>query len=40
VTNSVTSAISLQGVSKRYGNLQALNNVSFDIKQGEFFGLL
>jgi len=40
VTNSVTSAISLQGVSTRYGNLQALNNVSFDIKQGEFFGLL
>ena len=33
-------AISLRGVSKRYGNLQALNEVSFDIRQGEFFGLL
>ncbi|MFT6406901.1 MAG: ABC-2 type transport system ATP-binding protein [Arenicella sp.] len=33
-------AISLHGVSKRYGSLQALNEVSFDIQQGEFFGLL
>jgi ABC-2 type transport system ATP-binding protein len=33
-------AISLRSVSKRYGNLQALNEVSFDIRQGEFFGLL
>ncbi len=33
-------AISLRGVSKRYGDLQALSDVSFDIKQGEFFGLL
>jgi len=27
-------------VSKRYADLQALDNISFDIKQGEFFGLL
>jgi len=33
-------AISLRGVSKRYGDLQALSDVSFDIKKGEFFGLL
>lgn len=33
-------AISVNSVSKRYGDLQALNNVSFDIRQGEFFGLL
>ena len=33
-------AISLQSVSKRYGDLQALDNVTFDIRQGEFFGLL
>lgn len=33
-------AISLRGVSKRYGELQALDNVSFDIQKGEFFGLL
>lgn len=35
-----TAAISLRGVSKRYGDLQALNDVSFDIRRGEFFGLL
>lgn len=35
-----TPAISLRGVSKRYGDLQALKEVSFDIRQGEFFGLL
>jgi ABC-2 type transport system ATP-binding protein len=33
-------AISLRGVTKRYGELQALSEVSFDIRQGEFFGLL
>lgn len=33
-------AISLRGVSKRYGDLQALSDVSFDINKGEFFGLL
>ena len=35
-----TPAISLTGVSKRYGDLQALDDVSFDIRKGEFFGLL
>lgn len=33
-------AIEISNVSKRFGDLQALDNVSFDIKQGEFFGLL
>jgi ABC-2 type transport system ATP-binding protein len=37
-------AISFQSVSKTYstarGSFQALDNVSFDIQQGEFFGLL
>jgi len=43
VTTSISapaSAISLCGVTKRYGNLTALNDISFDIYQGEFFGLL
>jgi len=40
LNNSLVNAISLRNVSKRYDSLQALNNVSFDIKQGEFFGLL
>ncbi|MEO0369473.1 MAG: ABC transporter ATP-binding protein [Pseudomonadota bacterium] len=33
-------AIEVRGVSKRYDDLQALDNVSFDINEGEFFGLL
>ena len=39
-----TAAVSFRGVSKRYsgsrGHVQALNEVSFDIAPGEFFGLL
>lgn len=37
---SSPKAISVQGISKSYGQLKALNNVSFNIRQGEFFGLL
>jgi ABC-2 type transport system ATP-binding protein len=33
-------ALSIRGVRKRYGAVQALNGISFDIRQGEFFGLL
>lgn len=33
-------AISIEGVSKRFGALQALDNVSFQVEQGEFFALL
>lgn len=33
-------AIAVTDVSKNYGSLQALNRVSFNIRQGEFFGLL
>jgi len=40
VSDSSLDAISINGVSKRYDGLQALNNVSFNIRQGEFFGLL
>ncbi|MDN0085017.1 ABC transporter ATP-binding protein [Crenobacter sp. SG2305] len=36
----MTSAISIDGVSKRYGALQALDSVSFSVEQGEFFALL
>ena len=34
------NAITIDSVNKHYGSLHALNNVSLDIKQGEFFGLL
>lgn len=33
-------AISIQGLSKWYGKLQALDNLSFEMKKGEFFGFL
>ena len=33
-------AISFQRVAKTYGAVKALDDVSFDIEQGEFFGLL
>jgi ABC-2 type transport system ATP-binding protein len=32
--------ISVSNLSKNYGTVQALKGVSFDIKQGEFYGLL
>lgn len=33
-------AVSVEQLSKHFGDLQALDQVSFEIKQGEFFGLL
>jgi ABC-2 type transport system ATP-binding protein len=36
----MTVAIQIEGVSKRFGALQALDNVHLDIGEGEFFGLL
>lgn len=33
-------ALSIEGVCKRFGSLQALDHVSLQITQGEFFGLL
>ena len=36
----VTILLSLQGVSKRFGGLQALLNVTFDLPQGQILGLI
>ena len=33
-------AVSVEHLSKRYGNLLALNDVSLQVQEGEFFGLL
>jgi drug efflux transport system ATP-binding protein len=33
-------ALSLEDVVKRYGSVTALNGVSFDVRQGEMFGLI
>lgn len=34
------AALTLQGVSKRYGSYDALNNITLSIEEGEFFALL
>lgn len=34
------SVLTLQNISKSYGKIQALNNLSFDIPQGSVFGVL
>lgn len=36
----MSAAIEVQGVSKRFGQFTALNQVSFTVQQGEFFALL
>jgi len=33
-------AVSVEHLSKRYGNLLALDDVSLQVQEGEFFGLL
>ncbi|MFB6130626.1 MAG: ATP-binding cassette domain-containing protein, partial [Salinigranum sp.] len=38
--SDVTSAIVVDGVTKRYGGVTALDDVSFEIEEGELFGLL
>ena len=36
----MSPAIDVSGVTKRYGDLTALDNVSFDVEEGEMFGLI
>ena len=36
----MTSLVSAQGVSKRYGDIRAVNNVSFEIEKGKIMGLI
>ena len=33
-------AVNVEGVAKKFGNIQALNNVTFNIKEGEVYGLI
>jgi len=37
---SKTALLQVQGLSKRFGGLKAVNDVSFDLQQGEILGLL
>ena len=34
------SSINVQGISKKFGEQLAVNNVSFNVEAGEIFGLL
>lgn len=36
----MTNVIEVKNLVKKYGKLNAVNNISFDVKQGEIFGLL
>lgn len=36
----MTLAVSMQGISKRYGNVQALDNVSFEVEKGTIHALV
>jgi len=36
----MSTAIKIRNINKKYGDLQALDNINLDIKKGEFFGLL
>src|SRR5690242_17127095 len=36
----MSSVLSIQNISKNYGSVQALKNVSFEVPQGSVFGIL
>ena len=36
----MTSLVTARGVSKRYGKVRAVDNVSFDIEKGRIMGLI
>ena len=36
----MTSLVTAKGVSKRYGDLAAVDNVSFEVEQGKILGLI
>ena len=40
VTDSTTAAVSLRQVVKRFGNVEAIQQLSFEIEDNEFFTLL
>jgi spermidine/putrescine transport system ATP-binding protein len=40
VNDPVPSVVQISGVSKTFGDVKAVNNISFDIRRGEFFSIL
>lgn len=38
--DTVSTAIEVRNLTKRYGNLLAVNNISFEVRRNEFFGFL
>lgn len=38
--NNPLSAINCESVSKKYGNIEALKDINFDVKRGEIFGII
>ena len=39
-TNSMTTAVFLKSITRRFGNVMALDTIDLDIKEGEFFAML
>ena len=40
MTDGITSAISADGLTKKFGQLTAVDKLSFDVFPGEIFGLV
>ncbi|HKM17143.1 MAG TPA: ATP-binding cassette domain-containing protein [Limnochordia bacterium] len=38
--SEIVASITVRGLTKRYGNLTAVNNISFTVEAGEIFGML
>lgn len=38
--NEIQPAISIQGLTKRFGSFTAVNNISFEVRRGQIFGFL
>ena len=39
-TTAAEYAVTVENLEKRYGDFQAVNKVSFQVKRGEIFGFL
>lgn len=37
---AVRNAIEIRGLTKQYGSLTAIENITFEVRRGELFGLI